>query len=188
MTKRQARTVQEPRMSDAAVKAKTGKTWSQWFTILDEAGAEKMSHKQIVAFLSAGYRVGSWWQQMVTVTYEQARGMREKHENTEGYQVSVSRTLSAPVATVYRAWHDARSRNRWLGEKGITIRKATPEKSIRITWVDGRTSIEVNFYSKGEDKSQVVVQHSKLPNAKEASARKEYWSEKLDALKSVLVK
>ncbi len=33
------------RMSDAAVKAKTGKDWQQWFAILDRAGAMKMSHK-----------------------------------------------------------------------------------------------------------------------------------------------
>jgi len=34
-------TKSSPRMSDDAVKAKTGKTWKQWFTILDKAGAKK---------------------------------------------------------------------------------------------------------------------------------------------------
>ncbi len=33
-----------PRMSDAAVQAKTGKNWRQWFEILDAAGARKMDH------------------------------------------------------------------------------------------------------------------------------------------------
>ena len=31
-------------MSDEAVKAKTGKTWKQWFAILDKAGAKQMTH------------------------------------------------------------------------------------------------------------------------------------------------
>ena len=61
-----------PRMSDAAVKAKTGKTWSEWFVVLDKAGAKKMDHKEIVAYVSERYEVESWWWQMVAVTYEQA--------------------------------------------------------------------------------------------------------------------
>ena len=36
-----------PRMSDEAVKAKTGKVWKEWFTILDKAGAKKMTHQEI---------------------------------------------------------------------------------------------------------------------------------------------
>jgi hypothetical protein len=34
-----------PRMSDEAVKAKTGKTWKEWFAILDKAGASELSHQ-----------------------------------------------------------------------------------------------------------------------------------------------
>ena len=39
------------RMSDRAVQAKTGNTWPEWFAILDAAGAKKMDHKGIVAYL-----------------------------------------------------------------------------------------------------------------------------------------
>jgi Domain of unknown function (DUF4287) len=177
------RTKTMPTINDAAVKARTGKTWSEWFAILDKAGAKKMNHKEIVAWVSDRYDVRLWWRQMVAVTYEQARGLRDKHENTEGYQVSVSRTLSVPVGAIYEAWNDAKTRNRWLAEKGITIRKATPDKSLRMTWIDGKTSVEVNLYPKGDSKSQVVVQHSKLRNAREASAKKVYWAEKLGGSK-----
>ena len=30
-----------PRMTDEAVKAKTGKTWAEWFVLLDKAGARR---------------------------------------------------------------------------------------------------------------------------------------------------
>ena len=43
----------------------------------------------------------------------------------------------------------------------MTVRKATLDKSIRVTWNDGRSSVEVYFWIKGTDKSQVAVQHSK---------------------------
>ena len=175
-----------PRMSDAAVKAKTGKTWSEWFVVLDKAGAKKMDHKEIVAYVSERYEVESWWRQMVAATYEQARGLRERHEKPEGYEISVSRTLGVPVTAAYKAWNDARLRGRWLAEKGLTIRKVTPDKSVRMTWIDGKTSVEVNLYAKGDSKTQVVVQHRKLANAKDASAKKSYWAEKLSGLKELL--
>ena len=66
-----------PSMSDDAVKARTGKTWTEWFAILDAAGAGKMTHPQIATYLSTEQAVPDWWSQMVTVTYEKARGLRE---------------------------------------------------------------------------------------------------------------
>src|SRR6267142_712956 len=87
-----------PRMSDAAVKEKTGKAWNEWFTLLDKTGARKLSHQEIVKYLNTEQGVGPWWQQMVTATYEQARGLRGKHQKPTGYEISVSRTISTPLA------------------------------------------------------------------------------------------
>jgi uncharacterized protein YndB with AHSA1/START domain len=174
-------------MSDEAVKAKTGKDWAAWFKILDQAGAKKMGHQEIVAVLSNQHGVGPWWQQMVTVTYEQARGLRAKHEKPAGYEISVSRTIAAPVTKVYQAWQDDKARAKWLPEPGtpelpIVIRTAAVNNSMRITWPD-KTSVSVNFYAKGAAKSQVVAQHGKLPNAKSAARMKTFWSGALDRLK-----
>ncbi len=176
----------KPAMSDDAVQAKTGKKWAEWFALLDADGAARLDHKGIVALLHDKYGVGSWWQQMVTVTYEQARGRRERHETPAGYQVSVSRTVSVPVARLYAAWKDARARASWLGEPTIAVRKATPEKSLRLTWLDGQTNVDVGFYAKGANKAQVAVQHSKLPNAAAVKRQKAYWAAALDRLKEHL--
>ncbi len=172
-----------PPTSDEAVKAKTGKIWPEWFAALDAEGAQKMNHKEIVAVLSDKYGVAPWWRQQVTVVYEQARGLRAKHETTSGFQVSASRTLAAPVAKVFKAWNEPRSRARWLNEPGLVVRKATPEKSLRLTWSDGKTSVEVLLYAKGEAKTQVALQHSKLPSAAAVKRQKAYWTEALDRLK-----
>jgi Domain of unknown function (DUF4287)/Activator of Hsp90 ATPase homolog 1-like protein len=173
-------------MSDEAVKAKTGKNWDQWFAILDKAGAKKMSHQDIVKLLSSKHDVGPWWQQMVTVNYEQARGLRDAHQKPSGYQISVSRTVHVPLGDLYKSVANEKSRSRWLSEDGLEVRKATPNKSLRVTWKDGKTSLEVNFYSKGEDKSQIVVQHSKLADAKAAAKMKTFWGQALDRLRDLL--
>ena len=177
---------QKPRMSDDAVQAKTGKNWSQWFAILDEAGAKKMSHQEIVKLLNSKHDVGPWWQQMVTVTYEQARGLRQKHEKPSGYEISVSRTVNAPLASVYNKVANEKSRSLWLAEDGVTIKKGTPNKSVRMAWKDGKTSLQISFLGKGDGKSQVVVQHSKLPDAKAAAKMKSYWGKALDRLREVV--
>jgi uncharacterized protein YndB with AHSA1/START domain len=173
-------------MSDEAVKAKTGKNWEQWFAILDKAGAKEMSHPEIVQVLSSKYEVGSWWRQMITATYEQARGMRGAHEKPSGYEISVSRTVKVPLASLYKAVANEKSRNRWLSEDGLEVRKATANKSLRLIWKDGKTSLEISFYPKGDGKSQVVVQHGKLPNAKAGIKMKTFWGKALDQLRETL--
>jgi len=175
-----------PRMSDDAVKAKTGKTWKQWFTILDRAGAKTMSHQEIVRFISSEHGVGPWWQQMVTVNYEQQSGLGKAHQRPDGYQISVSRTVNVPLRSAYQAFANEKLRSDWLSDKGLTIRTAIPNRSMRVTWKDGKTSLEINFVKKTSEKSQVVVQHSKLPDAKTAAKMKTYWAGKLDRLRTSL--
>ena len=174
------------KMSDAAVQKATGKTWKEWSAILDKAGAAQWPHKQIAAHLYEQLGVPGWWSQMVANTYEQERGLRQKHQKPDGYQVSVSKVIAVPTDMLYRAWADARLRATWLADAAITVRKATQDKSMRITWVDGKTSVEVNFYGKGQGKSQVTVQHSKLPTPESGERMKAYWKEQLERLQGVL--
>ncbi len=177
-----------PKMSDEAVQAKTGKTWKEWFSILDKAGAKKMSHQEIVKYLHTNEGVGPWWQQMVTVTYEQARGLRELHQKPAGFEISVSRTVNVPIAKLYKSFANEKDRTAWLGEDGVVIRKATPNKTMRVSWNDGKTSLSVYFAAKDDKKSQVVVQHSKLKDAKAAAKMKAYWAKALDRLTEQLDK
>ncbi|OGC86173.1 MAG: hypothetical protein A2142_02430 [candidate division Zixibacteria bacterium RBG_16_48_11] len=173
-------------ISDEAVKKKTGRTWNQWIAILDKAGAKQMNHTRMAAYLYKQQKLPGWWAQMVTVGYEQARGLREKHQRPEGYSVSASRVVNVPLSTLYHSWAEAKQRDKWLKVKRIEVRKATANKSIRITWSDKKSSLEVNFYDKGKSKTQVVVQHSKLKDAKAAEKMKGYWAKKLDGLKAFL--
>jgi uncharacterized protein YndB with AHSA1/START domain len=176
----------KPRMSDEAVESKTGSNWSGWFKLLDAAGGKKMSHQEIAAHLSDEHGVRPWWTQMIAVTYEQARGLRDKHQKPQGYEISVSRTIDAPLGKTYQAWTDDKLRRKWLPAK-ITIRKATANKSLRITWEDGKTSVTAAaFLPKASNKCQVVAQHSKLPNARAAAKMKKFWGDALDSLKELI--
>src|SRR4051794_14505736 len=168
-------------MGSKAVLAKTGKTWPQWFKILDAGGAKKLDHKGIVALLADQHAVGPWWQQMLTVGYEQARGLRAKHERPDGFQISASKTIAAPAAELFAAWTDEKRRRLWLPEAKLTIRTATRAKSIRITWNDS-TNVEVMLYSKPGGKTQITLQQSKLSTAAAGERMKKFWRERLAAL------
>jgi hypothetical protein len=173
-------------ISSDAVRAKTGKGWAEWFAILDKAGAAKWPHKEIASFLHEA-KCGNWWSQMVAVGYEQARGLRVKHQTADGFTAGASKAVAAPIATLFRAWTDARSRARWLPDAaGVTIRSATQNKSLRLVWTDGTSTIVVQFYPNGAAKSQVTIERRKLKSAKEVSQVKAYWTAALDKLKSVL--
>jgi hypothetical protein len=171
------------RISADAVNKATGKTWDEWCALLDKAGCKKLTHKQIVAVLSE-HGVGPWWQQMVTVGYEQARGLRVKHETAAGFSISRSKTLPVPIADAFAAWNDKRKRAKWL-DADFTIRTAIENRSLRITWSD-ETNVEVMFYVKGKDKCQVTVQHSKLKDEKHAAKMKAYWGKQMEALAALL--
>jgi hypothetical protein len=144
-----------------------------------------MPHKEIAKLVHEKHGVGPWWSQMVTVGYEQLRGLRKPHQMVDGWKCSVSRTVEVPISSLFAAWSVEDFRQSWMGRQKLVVRKATTNKSMRITCHD-QTGLEVNFYSKGRGKSQVAVQHSKLRCADDVTRSKKYWAGALDKLKKAL--
>jgi len=169
-------------MSDAAVRAKTGRTWRQWVEELDAVGAVSMSHRDIARHLHAEHELTSWWSQTVTVGYERIRGLRDIGQRRKGtYEANKSKTFAVEVDVLYRAFSEKRRRQRWLPDAGVTVRTSQREKSMRLTWPD-ETSVEIAFVAKEEGKSQVVIQHRRLASRAEMDTMKAYWTERLAAL------
>src|SRR5204863_3051204 len=162
-------------IGDEAVERATGRGWAEWLKLLDKAGAKTKSHKEIAAMVSQTYGAPPWWSQMVTVTYERERGLREVHQTAAGYVANVSRTFAVPVEELFAMFR------RLAKKEKHKERKATAPKSLRLTAPD-ETSVEVGFYAKGESKSSVAVQHSKLSSQKDVAKWKKYWSEALARL------
>lgn len=164
----------------------TGRAWSEWLAVLDRAGARAMAHKDIALLLSRKFGVPDWWGQMVTVGYEQARGLRAAQERADGFAASASRTVAAPVGRLFNAWCDAEARGRWLLDAPVEVRRSVDGKSMRMSWKSGASSVDVSFQSRGPGKSQVAVEHGKLKSAASARTQKAFWSAALDRLKALL--
>ncbi len=171
--------------SEAVMKA-TGKAWDDWLKVLDQAGAMKMPHKQIAGMVYDKFGVPGWWSQMVTVGYEQARGLRDVHQKADGYSASASKTIQSNMERLFSAWSDPALREMWLPGAPLQIRRSTDGKSLRITWTLGNSNVDVNFYAKGPGKSLVQIEHSKLSDAEAVAAQKAYWSSGLERLNAWL--
>jgi len=172
-------------VSSDAVARRTGKSWAEWFALLDAAGAAELDHKGIVAVLAQRHGVGPWWQQMVTVAYEQARGKNGNTATDDGFQVDVSKVLELPLAKLFRFWAEPAERNKWLADDRFSIHKATASKSIRARWGRGVSRIDVDFCEKGPSKSQVTVQHNRIETSDAAEQMKAYWAKKIRALEAL---
>ena len=88
------------------------------------------------------------------------------------------------MEALFDAWAEPGVRRRWLAGETVKVRSATSRKSVRLGFPDGSVVI-VLFEAKGPAKSSVAVQHTKLPDKATADDRKQFWGERLDALKEI---
>lgn len=171
-------------ISETAIRKGTGKGWGEWYGLLDAAGAREKTHQHIVDVI-ARQGVGEWWQQMITVAYEQARGIRTRHHKDDGFSANASKTVLAGVTRLFDAWVDDEQRAQWLDTSGWHIRKSTPYKNLRATWVDGRTQIEMHLWPRGEGRTLVQIEHSKLGSLEDVQRLKAFWGVALERLRKL---
>jgi hypothetical protein len=172
-------------MSDAAVKAKTGKDWPTWFRLLDRAGAAKLEHKAIATLLVSKHGVPGWWSQNITVEYERARGLRERHEVADGFSVAVTKTMATQLAALYEATADAALRKKWFPKGAFELSSQTKDKYFRGAWKKG-ARLEVGFYAKGPAKAQIALQIRKLAKKADVETERAAWKAALSKLQAML--
>ena len=176
----------DPGRSEASVRRGTGKGWDEWFRILDRWGGTSRTHTEIVRYLNEEHGVPSWWSQTVRVGYERARGMREPHQTTKGFQVGVSRTFPVGVMQLCMAFEDDTRRRWWLEAGTLKLRTSQRGKSARYDFRDGTSRVHAYFASKGRGKSSVAIQHERLPDADAVEEMRAFWKERLTRLGQIL--
>lgn len=175
--------------SDEAIRTRTGRGWEQWFDLLDEWGATELPHREIARRVAAelGIEPLAWNAQAITASYERARGLRVAGERSDGFAVSVQRTVAAPVEQLFDAFADPALRERWLPAGELRERTATRPRSARFDWGEDGSRVNVTFIAKGAASSTVALEHGRLADAGELEPMKAFWRERLDALRAQLV-
>ena len=178
--------VEEPGMGDASVLQGSGKTWDEWFRILDDWGAAERSHRDIARWLHDEQGVPGWWSQTVTVGYERARGMRARHETTSGFQVSVQKTVGAAPGRVETALTQSRQRSRWLDGAKLTARRTKPGRAVADFDAADGSRVTVYLVPKSKVSTAVQVVQTKMGSADDVARQRAFWRARLQVLAEML--
>lgn len=174
-------------VGNEAVAERTGKSWEEWLAILDDKAAIELPHTAIARWLHNAFALDGWWAQTITVGYEQARGLRDKHEKPTGFEISRSRTMASTPEQCFTAFSNSKLRKRWLaGAPALEVRTADKAKSIRFSWGDRGSWFEARLYSKRQGRTVVTIQHGNLSSGAEAMHLQSWWGEALDRLAGIL--
>src|SRR5437763_11552116 len=102
-------------ITDAACQNATGKTFKAWFKELDGRGGEKRREAIQWMYGEMGKGKDVWWPTTVWVEYERAKGVVDKKDGRiEGYNICVTKTISASVPEVYAAWTSEAALRKWF--------------------------------------------------------------------------
>ena len=176
----------EPGVSDAAVQRATGKSWDEWFALLDAWQGKTHNHTEIARHVHETYGIDGWWAQSVTVGYERARGMRALHERPDGFSMNASKTFSVPVERLFTAFVEHDERERWLEAVDLRPRTSQPPRSARFDVLPGETRLAITFVAKGPRKAAAQLQQDRLASAEEVARWKALWKQELARLQAFL--
>lgn len=167
----------------------TGRDRQEWFDLLDSWDAVSREYREIAAWLTGEYRLSSWWAQKLIVEYQQDRGVRARGSRPDGtYTTTATKTIDAPLETVYLAIVDVGRRTEWLPEVEMTERTARHGRSARFDWDQDSSRVNFTVQASPSGKTQVSIEQERLPTMAAADAINRYWGERLTALRQQLEK
>lgn len=194
----------EPTISDAAVVEGTGKTFEEWFRIIDSWGGRERTHKEIASHLRIKHSASPWWAQEITVRYEKHIKRRVTGQTSSGlFQIGVSRTL--PVGH-NRAWElvtgtDAAraivgegagegitESSSGVGENGIRyeVRVFKPLSHIRMRWKmedwGEDSTLQIRVIPKSARATTVTFHHENLESSRIRDQMRARWKDVLEQL------
>lgn len=166
--------------SDEAVKKATGKSWNEWFEILDSEKAFEMPHKDITRMLyDRGYIKSGWWCQSVTVGYEQKIGRRVAGQISEGnFSTAISKTLTGTLDSVLAQWEKlVKGKTEFNGVKIKNNPRISSTEKWRYWKADltDDSKINADISEKSIGKIGLSVTHYKLKDKKVLEKWKKYW-------------
>lgn len=177
----------EASKSRPALQRTTGRDRDGWFAVLDAWGAADRPYRETAGWLQDEHGLSAWWAQKITVEYEEARGVRAPGSRGDGtYTVTASKSVAAPAQRLYEAFADPTVRGRWLPNAAVRERTMRPGRSARFDWGDGGERVSVTLVPSGATKTQVGVEHARLPSEAAAAEAKAAWRDRLAALKTLV--
>lgn len=197
-------------VTDAACLKATGKKMAAWYSELDGKVAEGMKRRDAIEWIYLQTPKDMWWSTTLWVEFERSRGIVDKKDkHIEGYNICVTKTIAADVASVYQAWTNSASWQKWFGDKvkvqvkeGGTFADANgnegefsrvrENKDLRFTFKhpgsDFATKVDVAIADKGKGKTGITLTHARCQTRAEADGLRAAWGVAFESMKQLLEK
>jgi len=196
------------RTSAESLEKNTGKNWDYWIHVLKKAGADSLTHKEIVLLLKTKHKLKPWWQQIVAGGFEVYIGRRNEGENAKGeYSVTVTKTLSVDQKNVWNFITSPEGLAEWLTPmdafkvtKGSVfeiaggvfgeVRTLKVPTQIRLRWEDAdwpkKTVVQIYVIARPKNKCMFGVTHENLANPRIRERQRAYWKAAVERLSAAL--
>lgn len=192
-------------LNDEACKAATGKTLTDWLAAIEARPELHNKRRDAITWLydEMGRGKDTWWSTTAWVEFQARKGVVQKDGRAEGYNICATKTIAAPLSSVYAAFTGA-DLNRWLGDGAVadadgsvsdsngnkgTATRVRPDKDLRYKWqtagVDGETEVDVAFAEKN-GKTGITLTHNRIQTRAESDGLRRAWGEAFDRLKAML--
>jgi hypothetical protein len=173
--------VSQPEMTDDAIRKQTGRGWDEWCALVERFPGHKHGHPKIVTHLMSEYDLDGWWAQGVTVSYERIRGLRLPNQNLDGtFTANRSKTITVDADALRAMLLDDIERKVLFPAFDTVLRSKPTSKNLRLAVEPG--SVEIMLEPATNERTKVVVAHTKLSTADDVTVWKQFWGEWIEAL------
>lgn len=175
----------EPEMGDDAVRERTGRGWEEWCDVIDAWPDNNGDHTAIARYLRDEHEVDAWWSQTVTGGYERITGLRLPGQMPDGtFTANKSATITIDAGWLRSALLDDEARGDLFPGVATVLRSRPSAKSLRVEVGPGVAGFGLE--DRGDGRTTVTIQHSKLSAFEDIEEWKFYWADWLDALDGAL--
>ncbi len=170
-----------PEQDDAAVQARTGRTWDEWRAVIDGWSGHEQGHAEVARWLQEEHGVDGWWAQSITVGWERITGRRLPGQAADGtFTANRSATITTDASVLGGLLRDEAARQWLFPGLAPQLRSRPSSKNVRIALTTG--VVEIAIAARDGGRATVTVQHGKLPSPAEVTRWKAYWGDWLAAL------
>lgn len=185
-------------------KASTGQDFDYWIKYLEDRPELAAKRREAINELynEMGRGKDVWWSTTAYVAYQAKHNIVKKDGLAEGYTICATKTISADVETLFRAWqHNSET---WYGTFSHTPAewgyfdesgnqnewtRIRENKDLRFNWqtngVPHQTQVDITFAENKKGKTLITITHARIQTREETDGLRNAWNEALDKLKSI---
>ena len=184
---REANVATIPVVTHADVKKKTGRTWQEWFALLDRDGAAKLDRRQITRIVASKYGIGLWWRRTIAKAYERSgAALGAAQEPGSDPVAGPSRATQPPTRAHSATIYDIEPRAHPVTSRTLGSRPAPGTISNRHGASVGNVDVSGDRFEAVHSESDGVA--DSIRDVRPVRKMRAFWKARVESLQKSLAK